>query len=173
MKTILAINGSASRNSSNSHLLNFIKDLIEPEVQFEIIENLFEFPSFQTMLTNENTPYSILEIRSKIEAASGVLFCTPEYVFSIPSGLKNILEWCVSTVVFSNKKVAIITASAHGVKGHEELQMILKTIYAQVLEEHTLLIQGVKGKFDASGNLKDEKTEQDLQTLVQSFLKTI
>ncbi|MEZ5058427.1 MAG: NADPH-dependent FMN reductase [Saprospiraceae bacterium] len=173
MKTILAINGSASRNSSNSHLLNFIKDIIEPEFQFEIIENLYELPSFQTVLTNENTPDAIIELRSKIEAASGVLFCTPEYVFSIPSGLKNILEWCVSTVVFSNKKVAIITASAHGVKGHEELQMILKTIYAQVLDEHTLLIQGVKGKFDASGTLKDKKTEQDLQTLVQSFLKTI
>jgi NAD(P)H-dependent FMN reductase len=173
MKTILAFNGSASQHSSNSHLLHFIKDIIEPEFHIEIIENLFKFPSFQTVLTNKNTPEPILQLRSKIEAASGLLFCTPEYVFSIPSGLKNILEWCVSTVVFSNKKVAIITASAHGAKGHEELQMILKTIYADVKEEHTLLIQGIKGKFDASGNLKDEKTEQDLQNLVQSFLKTI
>nr|WP_298555227.1 NAD(P)H-dependent oxidoreductase [uncultured Algibacter sp.] len=29
--------------------------------------------------------------------------CTPEYVFSIPSGLKNTIEWCVSTNAFSNK----------------------------------------------------------------------
>ncbi|WP_262886208.1 NADPH-dependent FMN reductase [Sphingobacterium sp. 18053] len=35
--------------------------------------------------------------------------CLPEYIFSIPSGLKNSIEWCISTTVFSDKPVGIIT----------------------------------------------------------------
>ncbi|WP_363317949.1 NAD(P)H-dependent oxidoreductase [uncultured Algibacter sp.] len=44
-----------------------------------------------------------MDFRNKIENADGIVICTPEYVFSIPSGLKNTIEWCVSTNAFSNK----------------------------------------------------------------------
>jgi NAD(P)H-dependent FMN reductase len=39
----------------------------------------------------------------------------------LTSGLKNAIEWCVSTTVFSDKPIGLITASASGQKGHEDL----------------------------------------------------
>jgi hypothetical protein len=40
--------------------------------------------------------------------------------------------------------VGLITASADGEKGYEELQLILKTLTAKFTDETILLIQGVK-----------------------------
>lgn len=74
------------------------------------------------------------------------MISTPEYIFSIPSGLKNAIEWCVSTNVFSDKPLGLITASANGLKGHEVLQMIMRTLETRFNENTLLLIQGIKGK---------------------------
>jgi len=63
-----------------------------------------------------------------------------EYVFSIPNGLKNVIEWCVATTVFADKPSGLITASANGQKGHEELLLIMKTAMAKFTSETTLLI---------------------------------
>jgi NAD(P)H-dependent FMN reductase len=70
-------------------------------------------PHFDPELSTDNPPKIIVEFRTAIEKADGILICTPEYVFIIPSGL-NAIEWCVSTTVFSDKPVGLITASADG-----------------------------------------------------------
>ncbi len=63
-------------------------------------------------LDGENPPEAVLAFRKQIAAADGVLICTPEYVFTLPGSLKNALEWCVSTTIFSQKPTGLITASA-------------------------------------------------------------
>lgn len=169
MKNIFAINGSGSRNSSNQKLVELFANLTKDDFDIEIWNDLKALPHFDPELSIENTPDIILEFRNKISTADGVLICTPEYVFSIPSGLKNAIEWCVATTVFSDKPVGIITASASGQKGHEELKLIMKTVMASFTEETTLLIQGVKGKFNSSGELLDNKTLEDLKSFVEGF----
>jgi hypothetical protein len=47
------------------------------------------------------------------------------------------LEWCISTNVFSDKPVAVITGSANGEKGHEELLLILKP-WSKTDDKHQL-----------------------------------
>ncbi|MDB4293517.1 NAD(P)H-dependent oxidoreductase, partial [Maribacter sp.] len=103
--------------------------------------------------------------------SDGIIICTPEYVFSIPSGLKNMIEWCVSTTVFSDKPIGLITASASGEKGQEELKLIMETLQSKFTDETTLLIQGVKGKVANNGTLLDPKTETALKDFVLSFNK--
>ncbi|MGR3808977.1 NADPH-dependent FMN reductase [Jiulongibacter sp. NS-SX5] len=168
-KKIIGICGSASRNSGNLAILKFISESEKSEFDFEIIDDLTDFPHFRTELTDENVPEKIADFRIKILKADGIIICTPEYVFSIPSGLKNILEWCVSTTVFSDKPVGLITASASGEKGHTELKLIMKTIQTCFTDDTTLLIQGVKGKISKDGEIKDENTKIELQKLVESF----
>nr|WP_288933719.1 NAD(P)H-dependent oxidoreductase [uncultured Allomuricauda sp.] len=101
--------------------------------------------------------------------ADGIIICTPEYVFSIPSGLKNAIEWCVATVVFSDKPIGLITASASGEKGHEELKLIMKTVQTIFTEDTTLLIQGIKGKITVEGEITDDETERKLKKFMRSF----
>lgn len=169
MKNVFIINGSASEKSSNQKLIEVLVELSKEQFKVTIFDQLKSLPHFDPELSELNTPESILHFRKQIEKADGVIICTPEYVFSIPSGLKNAIEWCVSTMVFSNKPTGLITASASGVKGQEELKLIMHTLMTNITDETTLLIQGVKGKFNEAGELKDAPTKSDLLKFIEAF----
>lgn len=173
MKSLFIINGSASSHSSNERLIENLSVLLEGDFSITVFNGLKALPHFDTELSVENTPEIILNFRKHIEAADAVIICTPEYVFSIPSGLKNAIEWCISTTVFSDKALGIITASASGVKGHEELQLIMKTAMAKFIPETTLLIQGIKGKINLEGEIIDTKTQDDLDKFSVAFKKFV
>lgn len=168
-KNIVAIIGSASENSSNEKLIDFIKLKIQNEFEIFIYYNLKQLPHFDPESSSNNPPKEIIDFRNLIEKADGIIISTPEYIFSIPSGLKNALEWCVATTVFNNKPLGIITASAQGEKGHDELQLIMKTLMANFTSDTTLLIQGLKGKIDSKGELTDELTQKQLLNFIEEF----
>ena len=172
-KTILAIIGSASSNSANHKIVEKIASLTIEEFNLIIYNDLKKLPHFDPELSANNPPKQIIEFRKSIELADGIIICTPEYVFSIPSGLKNAIEWCIATTIFSNKPIGLITASASGQKGHEELQLIMKTAMAKFTDETCLLIQGIKGKIDAQGNLTDNATKKQLDKFVDALEKLI
>ncbi|MFN8672463.1 MAG: NADPH-dependent FMN reductase [Candidatus Sericytochromatia bacterium] len=172
-KQILAIVGSASSNSSNLKLIKKLAHLIENESSIIIYEELKNLPHFDPDVSLINTPQIILDFRKLIETSDGVIICTPEYIFSIPSGLKNAIEWCVSTIVFLDKPLGIITASANGIKAHEELQLIMKTVSAKFTNETTLLIQGIKSKFDNRDNIIDSKMNKKLDDFIHNFMNLI
>src|SRR4051812_46471227 len=110
-KTIFAINGSASSDSANQKLLENFAVLSKEYFTVTIFKDLKSLPHFDPELSVENTPPEILRFRDQVQNADAVLICTPEYVYSIPSGLKNAIEWCVSTTIFTDKPVGLITAS--------------------------------------------------------------
>lgn len=171
-KTILVINGSASQQSSNSIVINEVKALGVAHFNFVVFDALKTLPHFDTDLTINNVPQEVLAFRELVEKADGIIICTPEYVFSIPSGLKNAIEWCVSTTVFSKKKIGLITASASGEKAHEELQLIMKTLECDFTAATTLLIQGIRGEIDKAGKVNKE-TKIKLKKFTNSYIKLI
>lgn len=166
---IFAITGSTRKNSSNFKILKYISEHIKPNFEVEIFEDLDRIPHFNPDLDTENPPEEINLLRSKIIGADGIIICTPEYVFSLPGSLKNVLEWCVSTTIFSNKKAGLITASASGEMGHEQLLLIMKTLEAKFDDNTQLLIQGIRGKIDAEGKIINEETEVALQNFINNF----
>jgi NAD(P)H-dependent FMN reductase len=172
-KNVFVIIGSASSNSANQKLINYIAGLTSDDWTLTIYPDLKTLPHFDPELSIDNTPASVIEFRQFIERADGVIICTPEYVFSIPSGLKNAIEWCVSTTVFSEKPVGLITASASGKKGHEELQLIMKTIMAVFTKETALLIQGVKGKINEIGEVTDKETQAAITSFIAALMKVL
>ena len=172
-KNIFVIIGSASRNSANEKLVDNFGVLTKEVFNLTIFNVLKTLPHFDPELSLENPPKEIIEFRKTIENADGIIICTPEYVFSIPSGLKNAIEWCVSTTVFSDKPVGLITASASGTKGHEELQLIMKTVMTKFTDETTLLIQGIKGKINEQGEITDDKTKELLIKFLDAFKNLI
>jgi chromate reductase len=169
-KNILAIVGSASKESSNLKLVEYISSICL-DYDVTIFNALHTLPHFDPALTDINIPNEIVAIRNAIADADGIIICTPEYIFSIPSGLKNLIEWCVSTTVFSKKPLGLITASTQGEKCHEELKLIMKTFETIFTDETTLLIQGVKSKISAGGVIKDEKLLIQLEKFRIEFHK--
>ena len=172
-KKIFAISGSTRKNSSNVKLLYLIKDLAAEIFEVIIFDTLDELPHFNPDLDNENPPAEIIAFRRQVSEADGVLICSPEYVFSLPGSLKNILEWCVSTTVFSHKPVGLVTASASGEKAQEQLRLIMKTLETNFNEDTELLIQGIKGKMNEEGKITNEKTMNELKFFIHAFEKLV
>jgi NAD(P)H-dependent FMN reductase len=168
-KNIFVIIGSASRNSANQKLVDNFAELTKAYFELTILNDLKKLPHFDPELSVENIPKQIIGLRNEIEKADGILICTPEYIFSIPSGLKNAIEWLVATTILSKKPTGLITASASGEKGHDELQLIMKTVMAKFNNETTLLIPGIKGKINDQGQIIDEKTKGDLVAFANAF----
>ena len=164
---ILAIIGSATTNSSNHKIVEWLSDQ-NPNFSIRIFEDLSEIPHFEIITNDADIPEKVTEIWKLIEQSDGVLFSTPEYIFSIPAGLKNLLEWCVSTTIFSEKIVAIITASANGEKAHEQLKLIIKTLGGKVDDNCSVLIKGIKGKIKETG-IPDDETIATLKRMMSHF----
>jgi len=169
-KNVLAICGSTRARSANLSIIEHVARLVAGTADVELYESLTDLPYFNPDLDKERAPEVVEAFRQKIQAADGVLICTPEYVFSLPGVLKNAIEWCVSTTVFSEKPVALITASASGAAAHQSLQLVMRTIYASLSDETQLLIQGAKGKIDTDGNVKDIQVAAQLKGLTDAFL---
>ncbi len=172
-KKILAISGSTKQGASNGAVLRYLAQHFQDRLTVELYEAIDTLPHFNPDLDQAIPPPAVLALREKIAAADGVIFCTPEYVFSLPGSLKNAIEWMVSTTLFSNKAVAIIVAAASGEKAMEALTLIMTTIEARIAPEAKLLIKGIRGKMNPEGKLQDEKTEAQLRNLVDAFLKSI
>jgi NAD(P)H-dependent FMN reductase len=169
MRHVFVINGSASEGSTNHLLIQAIEKLARDRLTFTIFSGLKLLPHFDPALTLEHTPKPILDLRKRIEKADGLLICTPEYVMSIPSGLKNAIEWCVSTNVFFEKPTGLITASTMGKMGHKQLQLIMETASARLTKQAILLIPGIKSKFNDRGELNDKETLRKLVSFIATF----
>lgn len=165
-KHIFIINGSAASISANKILIDHIIES-SPAITFDICPDLKTIPHFSPESSLDQTPVIVLQLRDSIQKADAVIICTPEYIFSIPAGLKNILEWCVATTIFSGKPVAIITASANGEKGHTALRLIMETLGAKLTAQTMLLIKGIKGKID------DHHIESHTQNSIEALMTTL
>ncbi|MGV3589182.1 MAG: NADPH-dependent FMN reductase [Adhaeribacter sp.] len=172
-KKILAVSGSLRSNSVNELLLSYLAERYTESLDIQVYNDLAELSHFNPDLDNETLPVSVSNFRAEIEAADGIIICTPEYVFSLPGVLKNALEWTVSTTIFSGKPVALIVASGQGEKAYEALILIMNTLGAKIGEHAKLLISGARSKIKTQGNISDALTAKELDTLMQSLLETI
>lgn len=129
---VLAICGSTRKSSSNLNLIKAIADLTSEAFDINIFNGLSELPHYNPDLDNENAPHQVIDYRRQLKEADGVLICTPEYAIGVPGTLKNAIDWTVSSMEFSKKPVALITASLSGEKAHKSLLGTLLIIEAKM-----------------------------------------
>lgn len=172
-KQILGIVGSTKKQSSNKKILEFIKTEFAEKLEVDIFDQLEELPHFNPDLDNNKPPQEIINLRKRIESSDGVILCTPEYVFNLPGSLKNLIEWMVSTTVFSGKPVGLIVAAASGEKAMESLDLIMTTIEAKMNDETKLLIKGIKGKMSSNGTINNAKTRDEIKHLMKELIKIL
>lgn len=139
------------------------------QADFIIYPDLAKLPHFDPNAEDEAVPEIVQDLRSVVSAADAVIFCTPEYVFSVPAILKNAIEWCVAATAFSDKPTAMIVASGAGEATFESLGVILKTIQCRLLPAAMLHLKGARAKVVA-GQLSDEIALEKLDTLVSALL---
>ena len=170
---IVAIPGSTRKASSNLNLIKAITTLTAGSFVINIFEGLAELPHFNPDLDNENVPPLVSAFRKLLKDADGILICTPEYAMGVPGSLKNAIDWTVSSMDFSKKPVALITASLSGGKAHQSLLGTLLIIEALMTPDTQLLIPFVKTKVTDDGQITDKDTLDKVQILINSLTEII
>lgn len=172
---ILAISGSLRPTATISTLLRATIALAPPAMKFTTYDGLGDLTHFAPDLTD--TPIaSVTHLRESLQAADGVLICTPEYAYSMPGSLKNAFEWTVSSGEFVGKPVAAMSASPYPTGGERALASLVLTltaVSAVVVEEGSLSVPLVRTKVDARGVITDDETAQALRALLDALARGI
>lgn len=168
-RKIIAISGSTRSNSSNLNLIMAISNLTKNKFDIEIFKELTEIPHFNPDLDSNHPPVGVMNFRSKLQKSDGILICTPEYAMGVPGTLKNAIDWTVSSMEFSNKPTALITASSMGQKGHESLLETLKIIEAKITDETQLLISFAQIRISNDYKITDTTTLNQINKLIYKF----
>ena len=165
---ILAISGSTRKQSSNLNLINAIAKLAADKFRLIIYEGLTELPHFNPDLDNENPALQVANLRKQLRDADGILICTPEYAMGVPGTLKNAIDWTVSSMEFSQKPVALITASLSGEKAHDALSATLLLLESRMTQDTQLLISFIKTKVNEQ-EITDVETLANVKKLIDSL----
>jgi len=125
---ILAISGSARRQSTNTALLRALSALAPEGVEIPVIHDLHRLPVFSPDLEGALTPAPVTGFMERIARADGIVISSPEYVHAIPGGLKNAIDWMVSRDEIIGKPVALLHASHRGDDVLADLRRVLGTV---------------------------------------------
>lgn len=170
---ILGIPGSLRRGSYNRAALNAAQSLVPAGASLEIYD-LEGLPLFNEDLESQPTP-KVTDFKERIREADAILFCTPEYNYSIPGVLKNAID-CASRPYGDNawpgKPVAVMGASI-GRFGSARAQYHLRQTFIFLnmfpVNQPEVMI-GLAGKaFDAQGKLIDETSRKLIRQLLENL----
>ncbi|GGA98240.1 NADPH-dependent FMN reductase [Puia dinghuensis] len=117
-------------------------------------------------------PQEVVDFRRRLEAAAGVVICTPEYAHGVPGSLKNAIDWTVATCEFSHKPTVLITASTDGQYGHKALLETLRVIEAENIDRLQLLIPFARTKINGEGRITDGDTLAAVKEIMEEFVRT-
>ena len=126
---ILTISGSSRADSINKRLLENLPHLINNR-SFYFFEGIKDLPLFNADNDDGTIPVSVVEWRKAVKDSEAIIICTPEYIFNLPSVLKNALEWVTSSGEFQHKAVLPITFTPHPPRGEKSMQSLLWSLQA-------------------------------------------
>jgi chromate reductase len=120
-------------------------------------------------------PQSVVRLKSEITAANGLLFVTPEHNRSVPTALKNALDWASHPYgknAWAGKPPGIIGASV-GMIGSALAQQHLRNSLAYldvpVMGQPEVFIYFTAGLIDAEGNISNDGVRKFLQSFVDKY----
>lgn len=146
MKKILFIVGSQRAGSFNYQMANYAETLLLGKADVEYL-NYAELPIMNEDLENPILPV-VQAAREAVLAADLIWIFTPVYNFSVPGGLKNLLDWLSRSLDLSNLRGAsalhdkLVTVSSAANAGQEpmfaQLRELLPFIRMRVVEPFTV-----------------------------------
>lgn len=174
MLKIAILVGSTRRDSINRKLANALVKL--GEGRFEPIwVRIDDLPLFNQD-DEKSPPPSVLRMKGEIQSADGLLFVTPEHNRSIPSALKNAIDWCTrpaGTNVLSGKPSAVAGTSQGAISAaiaQVHLKNILLTLTRGVLGQPECYIRWDEKLIDADFSIPNESTRKFLSGYVERFV---
>ena len=166
----VAISGSLRYKSYNTMVLKTVQKLAPEHIVIEQI-NIADVPMYNFDLYEKIIPESVEKISTAIKTADALIIVTPEYNYSIPGALKNVIDFLSKHPAkpFDKKAVGIVSASPSllgGVRAQYHLRQVLVAVNAMTMNVPEVVITEVNKKFDEAGNLTDEKTKEFLKKFI-------
>ncbi len=166
----LAISGSIRRESTNTALLRYLCRLAQPDHDIGVYEGLAGLPIFTPDLEGDDAPAAVLDLARKVGAADGLILSSPEYVRSIPGGIKNAIDWLVPREELVEKPVALLHASHRGDDMLESLRLVLNTVTGRFQEDNFVRIPLMaRSPGEIHRILSEPQNRSSLREFVDSF----
>jgi chromate reductase, NAD(P)H dehydrogenase (quinone) len=179
-QNVLVICGSLRKGSYNALLARNLPALAPPEMELVPSPPIGTMPLYNfDVQTERGFPAPVTALGDAIRAASGVLFVTPEYNYSVPGVLKNAIDWVsrLPNQPLGGKPVAIQTASPSvlgGARAQYHLRQMMVFLDALVFNKPEIMVTFVNTKVDeAQGVLTDEPTRKIIAQQLAAFSKFI
>jgi chromate reductase len=173
---VLTICGSLRKGSYNAMVQRALPDLAPAGMMLMPAPSFGDFPIYNANIQNSTGfPAPVNALADAIRAADGVIFCTPEYNFSIPGGLKNAIDWVsrLQNQPFAGKPIAIMSASPGPVGGARmqyDLRRAMVFLDAFTLNKPEIFIGNCASKLDENtGEIKDETTRNFIKQQLRAF----
>src|SRR4029453_3897010 len=173
---IVAICGSLRKGSFNRMLMQALPSFAPAGMSIKEAPSFADLPLYNADIQNgPGFPAAVGALAEAIRAADGVIFCTPEYNFSIPGGLKNAIDWVsrLPNQPFAGKPIALLSASLGPLGGGRvqyDLRGAMIFLDAFTLNKPEVFIGGAAAKFDEkTGELKDEATRGFIKQQLAAF----
>jgi chromate reductase, NAD(P)H dehydrogenase (quinone) len=130
MRSILAISGSASAESSNTQLLETLRAEFSDVYEIRVLDGLGLLPLYTPQMEKAGIPEQVQLLRKAVGDADAVIICTPEYLHNIPAVLKNALEWMTTSGELADKPVLPITFTPATPRGEHAMRSLLQSLKA-------------------------------------------
>ena len=174
---VVGLCGSLRRTSLNLAALRLAGDLMPASMALSIVP-WRDVPVFDGDVFAQGLPPPVAALRERIRRADAVLIATPEYNFSVPGGLKNVLDWTSrgEDQPWAHKPVALLTASPGplgGARVQYDLRKVMLYLNAMVLVKPEVFIAQAATKFDAQGQCTDETTRKFVGEQMAAFERWI
>ena len=180
MANIVSMCGSLRKGSYNRMLMQSLPALAPPGIAIAEAPPFAAFPLYNADLqASTGFPAAVTALADAIGAADGVIFCTPEYNFSLPGGLKNAIDWVsrLPNQPFAGKPIAIQSASPGPLGGGRvqyDLRRMMVFLDALTLNKPEIFVGSCASKLDAeTGTLTDETTRGFVRQQLVAFAKFI
>jgi chromate reductase len=170
---ILAFAGSLRKGSYNKALVRAAVEVAPENVLIEVFD-LEGIPPFNQDLEN-TPPQKVIDFKEKIRSADALLIATPEYNYSMPGVLKNVLDWASRPYgqnAVSGKPVAIISASTGkfgGARAQYHLRQSFVMLNMYPFNQPEVMLAAAAENVDANGRLTNEMTRTLIRQLIEAL----
>ncbi len=174
---ILVFSASLRKDSFNTKLAALAAEAARQggDSTVELIRlNDYDMPAFSSDTDAAGKPEAVERFKKLLDAHPALIIASPEYNYSMPGHLKNLIDWIsrYRPMPWSRKAILLMSASTSamaGVRGLWQLRQPFEGCGAFVFPD-MLTVAQAQSAFGPDGRLADARQMQRLQDVVKSFV---
>jgi chromate reductase, NAD(P)H dehydrogenase (quinone) len=161
---IVLVSGSLRAMSTNTAMLRTMATCGDDVVLYERMALL---PHFDPDDDVDPLHPEVAHLRATIDAADGVVFCTPEYAGALPGSFKNALDWMVGSMALNAKPTAVVNVSAVGAsKAQLSLRVVLTYLMVDFVEPACVHLPVQRQHVGAHGLIDDPDMRHQIEQVL-------